>query len=106
MAPFIGQNIGEDQKKKSSLQNDLVFSPKACDDQKKGLCLPISGFSVSKEKKTQMVSPQNGDTRPPLPSDASEKESKFVIGLSMQESELWRCFDLPNSFFVNFWILK
>ena len=39
------------QKKRSSLQNELVFSPKVCDDQKK------------------MVSPQNGDTRggqPPL----------------------------------------
>ena len=29
---------------------------------KKGPCLPISRLSVSKEKKTQMVSPQNGDT--------------------------------------------
>ena len=59
-------------KKRSSLQNELVFSRKVCDDQKtnkKGLCLPISGFSVSKEKKTQMVSPQNGDTGggPPPP---------------------------------------
>ena len=38
VAPFIGQEIGEDppqkKKKKSSLQNDLVFSPKVCDDQK------------------------------------------------------------------------
>ena len=65
VASFIGQ-------KRSSLQNELVFSPKVCDDQKKkGLCLPISGFSVSKEKKQkQMVSHQNGDTRggpPPHP---------------------------------------
>ena len=54
VAPFIGQKIGEDQKKKkgSSLQNELVFNPQVCDDPpKKGLCLPISGFSVSKEKK-------------------------------------------------------
>ena len=69
VAPLIGQKIGEDQKKKkqrSSLQNELVFNPKVCDDQKKGLCLLIRGFSVSKK---QMVSPQNGDTRggPPPP---------------------------------------
>ena len=36
VAPFIGRNVGEDQKKKwSSLQNELVFIPKVCDDQKK-----------------------------------------------------------------------
>ena len=35
VAPFIGQTIGEGQKKKrSSLQNELVFGPKVCDDQK------------------------------------------------------------------------
>ena len=51
--PFISQNIGEDKKK--------------------GLCLPISGFLVSKEKKNiwchhKMVTPGAG--RPP--SDATK----------------------------------
>ena len=69
--------------KRSSLQNQLVFSPKAC-DQKKGLCLPISGFLVSKEKKQQMVSPQNGDTRGGLPpslptSDATGKTPVVLV---------------------------
>ena len=74
------------KKKRSSLQNELVFSPKVMDDRKKkgekGLCLQISGFSVSKEKKEQMVSPQNGDTRgapPPLlatPLNAHSKGSE------------------------------
>ena len=41
VSPSIGQNIAEDQKKKSSLENELVFSPKVCDDQKKDLCLSI-----------------------------------------------------------------
>ena len=73
VAPFIGQNIGEDQKKKrSSLQNEFVFSPKVCDLKKKGLCLPISGFSVSKEKKNKwchpkMVTPGAGRPHPPPP---------------------------------------
>ena len=51
---------GEDQqKKRSSLQNELVFSPKVCDDQKeKGFCLPISGLSVSKKTKTNGVTPK------------------------------------------------
>ena len=56
------------------MQNELVFSSKVCDDQKKkkkkkGLCLPSSGFSVSKEKNKnkwchpKMVTPGAG--RPP-----------------------------------------
>ena len=68
LAPFLDQNIGEDQKKRSLLQNELVFSPKVCDDQKKALCLPISGFLVSKEKNKwchpKMVTPGAG--RSPL----------------------------------------
>ena len=65
MAPFI-QNKGEDQKKglrcKTSWFSVRKYvMPKK--KEKKGLCLQISGFSVSKEKKTQIVSPQNGDTR-------------------------------------------
>ena len=35
MAPFLSQKIGEDEKKRSSLPNELVFSPKVCDNQKK-----------------------------------------------------------------------
>ena len=69
VAPSIDQEIGEDQKKRSLLQNELVFGTQVCDDKKKPLRLPISRFSVSKEKNTQMVSPQNSDTRggpPPL----------------------------------------
>ena len=75
VAPGAGFRVGtlyrpknslKTKKKRSSVQNELVFSPKVCDDQKRGLCLPISGFSVSKK---QMVSPQNGDNRggPPPP---------------------------------------
>ena len=47
------------KKKRSSLQNEFVFSSQVCNDPpKKGLRLPISGFSVSK-KQTKT----NGDTR-------------------------------------------
>ena len=63
VAPFIGQNIGEDQKKKA-------------------LCQLISEFSVSKQKKNdQMVSSQNGDTQGgPLPrSDATVKNNQTRI---------------------------
>ena len=38
VAPFFGPKIGANQKKKrkrSSLQNEWVFSPKVCEDQKK-----------------------------------------------------------------------
>ena len=38
VAPFFGQKIGAHQKtnlKRSSLQNEWVFSPKVCEDQKK-----------------------------------------------------------------------
>ena len=61
VSPFIGQNIAEDQKKKEEkvfTAKQVGFSPKVCDDQKKkrkGLCLPISRFLVSKEKKTTNV---------------------------------------------------
>ena len=73
MAPFIGQNIGEDQKKGLRC-NELVFSSKVCDDQKrkkkekKVFAYQSVGFWAQK-KKTQMVSPQNDDTRaaPPSP---------------------------------------
>ena len=67
VAPFISQKIGEDQKKKKkrfSLQNELVFSPKVCDDpQKMVFSYQSGGFRSQKKKKIQMVSPQNGDTR-------------------------------------------
>ena len=47
----------------------------------KGLCLPISGFSVSKEKKKQMMSLQNGDTRggPLLLTPLEPGDLPFVI---------------------------
>ena len=35
VAPFFVPKIGEDQKKRSSLQNKGVFDPKVCEDQKK-----------------------------------------------------------------------
>ena len=88
MLPFTGQNIAEDQKKKkkkrSSLQNELVFSPKVCDDQKKKKkvfayqSVQSVGFWSQKNKKRQMVSPQNGYTRggPPPPSDATATDIK------------------------------
>ena len=48
---------------------------------KKGLCLPISGFSTLKEKNKQMVSPQNGDTRggPPPPPPPPPLATPLVI---------------------------
>ena len=94
VAPFIGQNIGEDQnknKKRSSLQNELVFSPKVCDDQKtqnKVFAYQSVGFR-SQKKKTQMVSPQNGDTRgrpPPPPPLATPLRS----GTNLQFPRLFR----------------
>ena len=65
----MGQKIGEDQiKKRSSLQNELVFSSKVCDDQKKKVFAYQSVGFRSQKKKQPTVSPQNGDTRggPPL----------------------------------------
>ena len=59
------------KKKKSLLQNELVFSLKVCDDKKKKkkiFAYQSVGFRSQKKKK-QMVSPQNGNTRsgpPPL----------------------------------------
>ena len=59
----LSAKIGEDQKKRSSLQNELVFSPKVCDDQKKSF-LPTNQWVFGiKRKKKQTVSPQNGDNR-------------------------------------------
>ena len=70
LAPSIGQKLGEDQKKRSSLQNKLVFSPKVSDDQKKR-SLPTNQwvFSLKRKKQTiwshpKMVTPGAG--RPPL----------------------------------------
>ena len=59
MAPFIGQNTDEDQKKRSSLQEELVFSPKVRDDQKKKrkekkvFAYQTVGFRSQKKKKTK-----------------------------------------------------
>ena len=36
VAPFFGPEMSGD-KKRSSLQNEWVFGPKVCEDQKKGL---------------------------------------------------------------------
>ena len=48
---LIGQNIGEDRKKKKGLRckTSWFSARKYVMTKKKGLCLPISGFSVSKE---------------------------------------------------------
>ena len=49
VALFFGTKIGEDHKKKRVLlQNEWVFGPKVCEDQKKGLRPKISGFSVQR----------------------------------------------------------
>ena len=64
------------KKKGSSLQNELVFNPKVCDDQKqnkkKVFAYQSLGFQSQKKKK-QTVSPQNGDTpgRAAPPSNAT-----------------------------------
>ena len=66
------------------MQNALVFSPQVCNDQKKGLRLPISGFSVSKQKietkwcHPKMVTP--GAAPPPPISDATVVELEQVFG--------------------------
>ena len=67
------------KKERSSLQKELVFNPKVCDDFKKNICLSISGFSVSKEKnnKTNDVNPkwwhpERAALPSFLPSDATE----------------------------------
>ena len=60
VAPFIGQIIGEDQKKKCLRCKTSWFSVRKyvmTRKKKKGLCQPISGFSVSKEKKTKWCHP-------------------------------------------------
>ena len=46
VAPFFVPKIGEDQKKRSSLQNKWAFRPKVREDQKKSLPLKIRGFLV------------------------------------------------------------
>ena len=59
MAPFIGQNIGEDPKKRFSQQNEVGFS----------LRKYVKVFGLKRKKKQKMVSPQSGDTwdgPPPL----------------------------------------
>ena len=62
VAPFIGQNKDEDQTKKSpSLQNELVFSPKVYDDQKKSnRSLPTNQwvFGLKRKKTTNGVTPK------------------------------------------------
>ena len=59
MAPFIGQNIGEDQKKRSSLQNELVFSPKVCDDQIKKVFISNQWvFGLYRKKTNKLCHPK------------------------------------------------
>ena len=86
MAPFIGQSIGEDQKKKkrSSLQNELVFSPKVCDDQKKVFAYQSVGFWSKKQNKPKWYHPKMvtpGAGRPP-PSDATESPVRVVYRIN------------------------
>ena len=71
--------------RKSSLQNELIFSPKVCDDQKKK-SLPTNQwvFGLKRKKKTQKVSSQNGDTRggpPHPPSNATGQKPLISPGL-------------------------
>ena len=65
MAPFIDQNIGEDQeKKRSSLQNKLVFSVrKYMMTKKKKKSLPTKQWVFGLQKK--MVTPEAGRPTPP-----------------------------------------
>ena len=67
VAPFIGRKIGEDQrKKKFSMQYELAFGPKVCDDKKKKV-FDYQSVGFRSQKKTKKK--QNGDTRggPPTP---------------------------------------
>ena len=61
VAPGAGFRSGTFYRPKNKWRpkkNELVFSPKVCDDQKKGLCRPIRGFSVSKEKNNKWCHPK------------------------------------------------
>ena len=83
-------------KKRSSLQNELVFSPKVCDDEKKkkkkGLCLSISGFSVSKAKKPKWCNPGPGRRPPSLatPLSLSTILYRYVIRMCWSALYLYK----------------
>ena len=67
VAPFIGQDIGEDQKKGLRCKTSWcsVFSPKVCDDQKKKRSLPTHQWVFGlKRKKNRMVTPEAGRPTP------------------------------------------
>ena len=52
---LIGQNIGKDQKKRSLQRNELDFSSKVCNDQKKVFAYQSVGFRSQKKNKTNGV---------------------------------------------------
>ena len=88
VALFIGRKIGEDQKekrKKSSLQNELAFGPKVCDDKKKVFAYQSVGFRSQKKtnKNNKWCHPKmvtlGAGHQPRPPSDATIL-NKFVFG--------------------------
>ena len=89
MPPFIGRKIDEDQiknkKKRSSLQNELAFGLKVCNDKKKKVFAYQSvGFrSQKKTKKNKWCHPKMvtlGAGRQPRPSCNATILNEFVFG--------------------------
>ena len=83
VAPFIGRKIGEDQKKKkkSSLQYELAFGPKVCDDKKKKVFdyQPVGFRSQKKTKKRNKMVTLGADHQPRPSCDATIL-NEFVFG--------------------------
>ena len=99
MAPFIGQNEGEDHKKKrSSLQNELVFSPKVCDDQKKKekrvFAYQSDGFRPEEKKIPKWCHPKmvTPGRPPPPPSDATVPHAVMIAYLKNKAGLSCYCF--------------
>ena len=77
---FIGGKIGEEQKKKVFAAIRVGFRSKSMWwQEEKGLCLPISGFSVLKENKKETKWWHSGRTTNPAPCDATIV-NEFVFG--------------------------
>ena len=92
VAPFIGQKIGEDQKK-VFVAKRVQFSVRKYVMTKKKRSLPTNQwvFGFKRKKKKQMVSPQNGDIRgepppSPPPSYATDHLCKRNVTVQLKNS--------------------
>ena len=106
VTPFCSK-IGEDQKKKSLPWKKWVFGSEICEFQnkkkKKVFAAKMVGFQFKCGRKKRsslqisedvvsihnMVSPQNGDTRPPLPSDATATDYGTCRYQTHSKSYFW-----------------